>query len=542
MAAQAALIADTIAGMKRAVARRDDSSDSDDAILRPTNRGNKLKRRAKYVREGRLDLPNGPRVYKRKIDHAGYKRSILSRNPHLFDDFGDEILAEDADENAELAAAELNPYADIRLEYTLAPLTSAAELPNHPTLSLPYLTETLTDMAQQAEDMVHKEKTALWRMKHLLTDFRGDESWIPCGILESEQDASLFDLALRGMQQDPPAPMTQPSPQCLPTKTAGQTPDDGDGQRDTEIQGDGLPETKSVVEAMSSSTAKPSEAAESISEEVKDDDVAMKDADAPANASTENKQSLSTGAKVEPGMTEESNEPKTAPEAGAPSSNNGDTAMNSKEAPTEENNETLHDGASVEEETRIEAPSEAPAAAEDGQERTDEQGENGHENEKADGQDQEPPPAPHRMTTRAQAQAASDNTTTSRTRSPSPTESIPFIHPLFTLSASAHPDRDVGLPPSEADETRALLLMYVQKQEEVCRGSEKLYEGLLKANRLRKTVLKWTKAEAHVGEMSDGEDWYDKEEWGLDEDLKKGHEDEEDEGTTQGKKTRQRRV
>jgi len=84
--------------------------------------------------------------------------------------------------------------------------------------------------------------------------------------------------------------------------------------------------------------------------------------------------------------------------------------------------------------------------------------------------------------------------------------------------------------------------MWVQKQEEVVRGVERLYGGLLMADRMQKVVIKWCKAEGHIGEMSDGEDWYDKEEWGLEEDLKKGQLEEEDETANQGKKTRGRRV
>ena len=88
MATQAALIADTVAGMRRVVADHHDSkdqtgssdfrmpkanhastvaTDSDDSFYRPTNRGNKLKRKAQYVREGHLDMPNGPKVYKRVL-------------------------------------------------------------------------------------------------------------------------------------------------------------------------------------------------------------------------------------------------------------------------------------------------------------------------------------------------------------------------------------------------------------------------------------------------------------------------------------------
>lgn len=119
-----------------------------------------------------------------------------------------------------------------------------------------------------------------------------------------------------------------------------------------------------------------------------------------------------------------------------------------------------------------------------------------------------------------------------------------FIHPMFLAPRSAHPDRDLGLPEAEADDVRRLLQLYVQKQEEVCRGTKKLYEGLLKADRYRRTVWQWAKAEAHSGanhDMSDGEDWYDKEEWGLTEDLKKGEDEVEEDSVQTQKKTRNRR-
>lgn len=119
-----------------------------------------------------------------------------------------------------------------------------------------------------------------------------------------------------------------------------------------------------------------------------------------------------------------------------------------------------------------------------------------------------------------------------------------FIHPIFLAPKSAQPHRDLGIPEAEAEDLRRLLQAYVQKQEEVCRGSKRLHEGLLRAERLRKTVFQWSKYEAHAGtnrDMSDGEDWYDKEEWGLDEDLKKGADEEEEDTTQQPKKTRARK-
>jgi hypothetical protein len=119
-----------------------------------------------------------------------------------------------------------------------------------------------------------------------------------------------------------------------------------------------------------------------------------------------------------------------------------------------------------------------------------------------------------------------------------------YIHPMFIPPSNATLDRNLGLPDNEAEDMRKLLSLYVQKQEEVCRGAARLHLGLLRAQRLRKDVLHWSKAEAHCGpnrDMSDGEDWYDKEEWGLADDLKKGQDEEEEDTATAGKKTRNRR-
>ena len=89
MASQLALFAETIAGMKKAVKRkaygkrtpmdrlvydtlltiaRFPDSDSDSSIEQLTNRGNKLRKKARYVRDGQLAPPSGPQVYKRVRD------------------------------------------------------------------------------------------------------------------------------------------------------------------------------------------------------------------------------------------------------------------------------------------------------------------------------------------------------------------------------------------------------------------------------------------------------------------------------------------
>lgn len=92
MASQAVIFAETIAGMKRAIKRKAYGmyypslesihlllislslldSDSDSSIEHLTNRGNKLKKKARYVHEGQLAPPSGPLVYKRVCDSISW--------------------------------------------------------------------------------------------------------------------------------------------------------------------------------------------------------------------------------------------------------------------------------------------------------------------------------------------------------------------------------------------------------------------------------------------------------------------------------------
>lgn len=157
-----------------------------------------------------------------------------------------------------------------------------------------------------------------------------------------------------------------------------------------------------------------------------------------------------------------------------------------------------------------------------------------------------------RMTTRAQTNATNPHPDPAIASPPSSSQSIdpinalPTPHPLFLVPDSIRPDPTFGLPPNEAEDTKRLLWSYIQKQEETVRGFEHMLECLLRACRMKEDVWEWCKAEGHLGEMSDGEDWYDPETWGLapGEELKKGADEDEaeavDEGRTAGKRGRRR--
>ncbi|KAH8170380.1 rxt2-like protein [Sarocladium implicatum] len=469
---QQVLFAETIAGMKKALKRRAYDSDSDSDVDNKGNRGQKLKKRARFARRGQLVPTIGPSSYKevsnletpptvlfdeahaksQTVEYAGVRRSILYRNPPLLDDEGYEIDSDDDPDRVEdaiAAAAEFDPYANIRLENVLAPLTATTDLPTHPTLSKPFTSETLPDLVLKSCQMMRKENQSLWQVRHLWTTLCGDQTWAPCEMMIGPNDVELYtdDHVARHL-----------------LSLARSNPEDGPGAKSPQpVSGDAAANGG--------------------------DTVAVADGDVPMTESSE--------AKLENGETSESKEPTRVkkPLPDGPRPDPEDIPMQNGEASPGANKETGK--------PETEDPSNEHAAAD---------------------------------SSKQQGPTAGENAALSALEDPEST----FVHPIFVTPDNARADRDAGLSEHEADQLRKLLALYVQKQEEVCRGAEKLHEGLLKAQRLRADVLHWSKAEAHAGvnrDMSDGEDWYDREEWGLTEDLKKGQDEEEEDTTTTGKKT-----
>ena len=368
-------------------------------------------------------------------------------------------------------------------------------------------------MIQQACEMVHKERRTLWEVKHLLTKLRGCDTWIPCELFLSDNDATIFgDHSTKGH--------THLSAQDLDNGVREVHSAMAPNNQDHKI----LKRDNAGLDATASKSAEGiNKSDEELGLEV---EAATADANGPVN---DRAQGTPKAAEINPDFHGENDQidrlegpnqyTSTSP---VDTTNNADDREQtdrpiSEYRPVGNDQGTKHlDNENVAMDTRP----------------TDE----------GDEADSIEAPA-HRMTTRAQARASSnDKVSPPRTRSPSDDSSTPpYIHPLFLIPPSAIPDHDIGLPPVEADDTRRVLAMFVQKQEEVVRGAERLYEGLLKADRMRRTVFAWCKAEGHLGEMSDGEDWYDQEGWGLEEPLKKGQMDEEDDSAEKGKKTRGRR-
>lgn len=338
-------------------------------------------------------------------------------------------------------------------------MTSAADLSEHPSLSIPFTSKALTEMAQNARENLHRERQTLWSLKQLLLRFRGDDPWVPVAKLETEHDMLLLD------------------PNAVPVTTQSLA-----NETDRSLNASAMSTDNHVTS--SSNTA---------SNATNGHTVAAIERDIPDNGLT------STHVAME-----------------EPTHNLEKNGHEDREQVT--SNDQDHNMANGNNEKPLSDESLDPASP-------------------ADSNSNQPQ---HRMTTRARARTpTSPALDDSPDLSPAPS-SIPPIHGFFHLPSLALPDRDYGLPTSEAEDTRRLLILFVQKQDQVVREAEQMLERLLKADRMRKDVYQWSKAEAHVGELSDGEDWYDKDDYNLEIDLVKGKEEEEIEEEGRGKGRRRR--
>lgn len=384
----------------------------------------------------------------------------------------------------------------------LAPLTSVTDLPSHPTLSRPFTSSALTDLASQGRNLMHKENAALSKVRPLLTQLSGDHTWASCEMFLGPNDNEFFDngfmlrmakrrkiqsqpddeqlssaTKLNGSSVPPPAANGEPS-QVLngtnPNHHQPKTSNEGVAMVDGHIDGDG----KQAHENQDVADIPNARGPPSLSQ------IEAESIERTGSAGLDGKQTNDDELRLVNG------------DSGTPKNSKGKGKEPETRIDSGDNGVVMMDGGARVGHNQLAQPSSHPPS---------------NDNEAAS------------LLTSLMEES--------------------FIHPIFLAPKSAHPDRNLGLPDQEAEDVRRLLQLYVQKQEEVCRGARKLYEGLLMADRRRKTVLGWSKAEAHCGpnrDMSDGEDWYDKDEWGLEEELKKGQDEEEEDTTQTQKKTRNR--
>jgi hypothetical protein len=386
----------------------------------------------------------------------------------------------------------------------LCPLKQASELPDHPTLSQPYRSKALPTMINAIDDKLRRERALLARAHNLHRMFLGDSDWMPCGTVESKEDPFIFrprhveashqQHRINGSQTENDRVENVENGDITQMETVSNNQDENNAGDDVEMTEAPVSDADKIADT---EELKKEDGLPSLKDVSRHSEGGEADSTAREKKSSENGKIDSK----EPGP----NTTQSSPQA--PDAEGGDTVMqDASESRSLENDE-----------------------------------------------DTSSPEPPRRMTTRAQANASTSNengaTTSGSSRYPSPDAAtqLSTAHPMFLVSDNIRPDKDFGLPSNEAEDTRRLLWSYIQKQEETVRNFTYMLNSLLQADHLKEDVFEWCKAEGHIGEMSDGEDWYDREKWGLGEgeDLKKGADDDEVETAvveerTTGKRGRRR--
>ena len=365
-------------------------------------------------------------------------------------------------------------------------------------------------MAQAIEAKLRQERVLLWRARNLHRQFLGDEPWMPCGAVETDQDRRIFEPRL------PHIGSTSPRSRYEQNRDNSNLVTEGPNASENGVQ-----EAKSVGDSEREPRPAQQEGRLAAEKDVNMADVSNNDAGHGDHDT------------VEMEKAPKSEEVDTPVADLLPHREIGDSAPQANDTMME-NVHSAQDKASNPGQTvgeNAKADTNGEHGVGDSKVDTGAEGRQGDEMDlDGEGQDGSPLEPPRRMTTRAQANAVNPH---QENGSPSPSSetlnSLPTPHPLFLVPDSIRPDPNFGLPPNEAEETRRLLWSYVQKQEETVRGFEHMLNSLLRASRMKEDVYEWCKAEGHVGEMSDGEDWYDREALGLaeDEDLKKGADEDE---------------
>lgn len=399
-------------------------------------------------------------------------------------------------------------------------------------------------MVGSVEKRLREERHALWQAKTLHRQLLGDAAWVPCGLVETEDDESLFGCSaeqLRGYDG---------SATILPDESL---PHDATNDAEAGSPENAVDSADKQLPAIQNDTA-------TGREDDAEEDAEMADAEdevAKEDDSEGQQDPAKLDAKVDGESPQKPNGPidattETMDVDGPPKTETGDKAETVVDGSLHDTKETTTRADDKSKDDTHPETDAKPEIDDDPNKNVEAEGDN---EEAVDDRSPEPP---RRMTTRARAnqgtnsqpQQGSTNSSTpslsGTLHSASDAGSLPMEpHPLFLLPPTLNFDSNCGVPQQEADETRHLLWAYIQKQESTVRLFAEMLDLLRKAYRMKEDVWEWCKADGHLGEMSDGEDWYDREKLGLaeGETLRKGADEDEievDEGRATGKRNRRR--
>lgn len=577
-ASQQSMVVQAMTGLRRIRDQVPDSSDSDSPISALTNRGNKLKRKALYINEERLDYTCGLRAYKRQINHAGFLRNIIyqPRNREGDEQDGHDM---DSDETGSDKSSH-GPYDSIKLEDLLAPLDKVHDLHRHPGMRRPYYDQKLEHLTSEAARLMNKEKEIQASVNIIFSNLIRDQSWAPCAIMDEPIDLMAeqwFPRDLPELDQDQGSLRSTSSNGSLDSNNSSTS----FNQRPPPLESERLETPPSVEEGPLTRTD-----SRALSEEPElrgrsrvrhgeriqhHGSSSLLKTDEPPQGPTQASDDLTpclthqtTNSDVNGGPPSTSTAEVNAKRHGSQIS----IPFNAIASPviTSHLGRILPPSTEKEPDTGASNPiGDNPSGSDPsllstiGKERGSHVGTNGSHHP---GSSVSPLPV-RRMTTRAQAAAtnssSSDKTRSGRSQSSTNSEASPgsyrssSVSPYFllpddlfrreplvlcsrqdmTVAASirqvngtithesglrSRRGLQTGAAPWLADarpELVRLMRLYSQKQNSIINLTSDLHDSLIRATDMRDKVLRWTKAEGHGEDMSDGEDWIDYEDLGI---------------------------
>lgn len=136
------------------------SSDEEHAGNIYSNRGNKLKRGANEIYEGKLGAVSLDRYKPETINHVGQKRAIVYKKRRTEDNSDSDVD---------------DIYKDINIGSLLAPINHPSEIPSHPAISRAFNNTTIKTMARQALEIITEEQKHAVQFARLMSVFLGDD-------------------------------------------------------------------------------------------------------------------------------------------------------------------------------------------------------------------------------------------------------------------------------------------------------------------------------------------------------------------------------
>lgn len=163
--------------LREAVDRPEDASDSDNSIGDvQTNRYNKLKRKARFVSRGKLNVVGGIRSDTKQVYYGSKKRSVISNRKT------DDLSSDDED-----------AYHDTFIEEILAPINDPSEVATHIAHRKTFRRQALPTLASHALQAIATEHEHRVQLSRLLTAFLGDD---PSLIME-RYEADILGTTLQ---------------------------------------------------------------------------------------------------------------------------------------------------------------------------------------------------------------------------------------------------------------------------------------------------------------------------------------------------------